>query len=152
MTQETGISVIFESAIVPSWGSNAICFRNVYVSRRPPGVSLPMPSQSELGRRAGARFDAGHGHGYFHDDEDEAVDRVLSSEEEDVNYSMFDLNVDSIEVTLSVAQWLDGKGLVKDLVVRGVRGVLGERPPLCLHYISAHILHHITASRQTEEM
>jgi distribution and morphology protein 31 len=38
---------------------------------------------------------------------------------------MFDLNVDSIDVTLSLWRWLDGKGLVKDAVIKGVRGVLG---------------------------
>ena len=40
-------------------------------------------------------------------------------------WSMFDLNVDSIDVTLSLWRWLDGKGLVKDAVIKGVRGVLG---------------------------
>ena len=38
---------------------------------------------------------------------------------------MFDLNVDSINVTLSPWRWLDGKDLVKDAVIKSVRGVLG---------------------------
>ena len=38
---------------------------------------------------------------------------------------MFDLNVDSINVTLSLWRWLDGKDLVKDAVIKSVRGVLG---------------------------
>jgi Yeast mitochondrial distribution and morphology (MDM) proteins len=38
---------------------------------------------------------------------------------------MFDLNIDSVDVTLSLWRWLDGKGLVEDAVVKGVRGVLG---------------------------
>lgn len=45
--------------------------------------------------------------------------------EEDLKWSMFDLNVDSVDVTLSLWRWLDGKGLVQDAVVKGVRGVLG---------------------------
>lgn len=44
---------------------------------------------------------------------------------DDSNYSMFDLNVDSIDVTLSLTRWLDGKGLVEDAVIKGVRGILG---------------------------
>jgi len=40
---------------------------------------------------------------------------------------MFDLNIDSIDVTLSLKHWLDGKGLVEDAVVKGVRGVLDRR-------------------------
>ena len=40
-------------------------------------------------------------------------------------WSMFDLNVDSIDVTLSLWRRLDGKDLVKDAVIKSVRGVLG---------------------------
>jgi len=57
------------------------------------------------------------------DDEDE---EIIPPAEEDTNYTMFDLNVDSIDVTLSLWRWLDGKGLVEDAVVKGVRGVLGQ--------------------------
>jgi distribution and morphology protein 31 len=45
---------------------------------------------------------------------------------EDVNYSMFDLNIDSVDVTLSLWRWLDGKGLIEDAVIKGVRGTLGK--------------------------
>ena len=71
---------------------------------------------------------AGHpASGY--DDHDEAnLDLVgVGKGEEDTNYSMFDLNVDSIDVTLSLSRWFDGKGLVEDAVVKGVRGVLDRR-------------------------
>ncbi|KIM45362.1 hypothetical protein M413DRAFT_338601 [Hebeloma cylindrosporum] len=40
---------------------------------------------------------------------------------------MFDLNIDSVDVTLSLKRWLDGKGLIEDAVVRGVRGVVDRR-------------------------
>ena len=46
-------------------------------------------------------------------------------DEEDSNMSLFDLTIDSVDVTLSLRRWLDGKGLIEDAVVRGVRGVLG---------------------------
>jgi len=39
---------------------------------------------------------------------------------------MFDVNLEEVEVTLSFMRWLDGKGLVKDAKVKGVRGVVGE--------------------------
>lgn len=45
---------------------------------------------------------------------------------EDVDYTVFDLNVDSIDVTLSLWRWFDGKGLIEDAVIKGVRGVLGR--------------------------
>ena len=39
---------------------------------------------------------------------------------------MFDVNLDEVEVTLSFIRWLDGKGLVKDAKLKGVRGVIGK--------------------------
>ena len=44
---------------------------------------------------------------------------------ENDNYTMFDINIDEVDVTLSFMRWLDGKGLVKDASVKGVRGVVG---------------------------
>jgi distribution and morphology protein 31 len=38
---------------------------------------------------------------------------------------MFDVNLDEVEVSLSFMRWLDGKGLVKEAKVKGVRGVVG---------------------------
>lgn len=45
---------------------------------------------------------------------------------ENDNYTMFDVNLEEVEVTLSFMRWLDGKGLVKDAKVKGVRGVVGQ--------------------------
>lgn len=58
------------------------------------------------------------------DDEDDRSGAEL--QDEDSNYTMFDLNIDSVDVTLSLKRWLDGKGLIEDAVVRGVRGVVGS--------------------------
>lgn len=49
--------------------------------------------------------------------------------EEKDNYTMFDVNLEEVEVTLSFMRWLDGKGLIKDAKVKGVRGVIGESRP-----------------------
>lgn len=63
------------------------------------------------------------------EDEDELL--PILDTDEDTNYSMFDLTFDSIDVTLSLTRWLEGKGLVTDAVVKGVRGALGLFMPLC---------------------
>jgi distribution and morphology protein 31 len=42
------------------------------------------------------------------------------------NYTMYDINIDEVDVTLSFMRWLDGKGLIKDASVKGVRGVIGK--------------------------
>lgn len=40
---------------------------------------------------------------------------------------MFDINLDEVEVTLSILRWLDGKGLIANAKVKGVRGVIDRR-------------------------
>ena len=105
------------------WHGNGIAFKNVYISRRPQEVTLPL-QPSVLHKRAAVRFDLGHGHHYFLDDDDDEDERRHPALR-GANHSMFDLNVGSIDVTLSLTRWLDGKGLVENVVVRGVRGVLG---------------------------
>ncbi|EJU04401.1 hypothetical protein DACRYDRAFT_20942 [Dacryopinax primogenitus] len=47
--------------------------------------------------------------------------------EERASYMTVNLDIDSIDVTLSLWRWLDGKGLVKNAVVKGVRGVMDRR-------------------------
>lgn len=73
-------------------------------------------------------YDVSNHPGYhqFGDEGEDTVPFVL--DEEDSNMSLFDLTIDSVDVTLSLRRWLDGKGLVEDAVVRGVRGVLGLYP------------------------
>ncbi|EIN11617.1 hypothetical protein PUNSTDRAFT_98773 [Punctularia strigosozonata HHB-11173 SS5] len=131
LTAETGITVVFESAIVPKWKDSRLSFRNVYVSRR------PSPSAAQMQPSAGASKKTGHltavgydvsthpAYNNYHDQDEEDV--LPDLHEEDTNYTMFDLNVDSIDVELSLPHWLDGKGLVKDAVVKGVRGVVDRR-------------------------
>ena len=50
--------------------------------------------------------------------------RQASEDEEDTNYTQFDLSIDSVNVTLSFTKWINGKGLLRDVEVKGVRGVV----------------------------
>lgn len=126
ITSETGVTIIFESAIVPKWKDSRISFKNVYVSRRPTVTT----SSSHVGHSAHSAalgYDVSN-HPANHrlgDEEEEGAKADHSHADDDVNWSMFDMNVDSIDVTLSLWRWLDGKGMIKDAVVKGVRGVLG---------------------------
>jgi distribution and morphology protein 31 len=45
-------------------------------------------------------------------------------QDEDTNYTQFDLSIDTVNVTLSFAKWFNGKGLLRDVGVKGVRGVV----------------------------
>lgn len=125
LTAETGIHIVFESAIVPKWKDSRISFKNVYITRRPDAVNQVRADKDAHNHARGydvSNHPANHG---FTDDEEDSVLEDLPGE--DTNYSMFDLSVDSIDVTLSLTRWLEGKGLVQDAVIKGVRGVLDRR-------------------------
>ena len=125
LTSETGVTIIFESAIVPKWKDSRISFKNVHITRRPKADSSNVDGRGRAVHAVALGYDvSNHPANHTIDDEQDDADKHQHSDE-DVKWSMFDLNVDSIDVTLSLTRWLDGKGLVKDAVVKGVRGVLG---------------------------
>jgi len=84
------------------------------------------PARKLLGHRAAVGYDVSS-HPAYNDPGEEEEEILPSHAEDDLNYTMFDLNVDSIDVTLSLRRWFDGKGLVEDAVVKGVRGVIGRK-------------------------
>ncbi|KAF4594496.1 Mitochondrial distribution and morphology protein [Ophiocordyceps camponoti-floridani] len=108
LTQSAGVTVVFESAIVPKWRNGVIAFRNVYVSRRPGQVesSVSKGSSDVAAVAAAAQATAAPG----------AVD--------DGNYTQFDVTIANVNVTLSFLNWWNGKGFLRDVEVTGVRGVV----------------------------
>ncbi|CAD6887323.1 unnamed protein product [Tilletia laevis] len=154
LTAETGVVVVFESAIVPKWKDSKIAFKNVYLTKRPqPKEATPQSKYERAKRllrtrnRRGTATTAGQGMAWegMHYDEDFALQgnsviapingddrRVLEDEDDeladvDTNFTMFDLNVDSIDISLSFSRWWDGKGLVTNATIKGVRGVVDRR-------------------------
>lgn len=119
LTASTGVKVKFEAAIVPNWKDGRITLRNVVMSKR---AEEPKSSHS-LGHKG--EDHSGHGHEHDHDhDHDGAEHGNVTEEEIDNNFTMFDLTIDQIDVTLSAKRWLDGKGLIEDASIKGVRGVI----------------------------
>jgi distribution and morphology protein 31 len=49
---------------------------------------------------------------------------LLVVEEDDGNYTQFDVTLNTVNVTLSFVKWWNGKGLLKDVEIKGVRGVV----------------------------
>lgn len=107
LTQSAGLTVVFESAIVPRWKDGVITFRNVFVSRRPgqEKSSVKKGSSNAAAEAAAARHAA-------------------AEEIDDGNYTQFDVTIDTVNVRLSFLKWWNGKGLLKDAEVKGVRGVV----------------------------
>lgn len=117
LTQSSGVQVIFESAVVPKWKDGVICFKNVFVSRRP-GQGKARVSKGSLTSAAAAAA--------------AAATADLSTEDDDGNYTQFDVSIDTVNVTLSFAKWLNGKGLLRDVEMKGIRGVVDRthlQPP-----------------------
>ncbi|KAK4052088.1 Mitochondrial distribution and morphology protein 31, mitochondrial precursor [Microbotryomycetes sp. JL201] len=112
MTASTGVTVVFESAIVPKWGfgggGSKIVFKNVYISRGPVKSELGVLSSASSAMEA----------------ERKETDEGRELKEKMAKWTHFHLGIDTVEVTLSLRRWLDGKGLIHDAVVRGVRGVV----------------------------
>jgi distribution and morphology protein 31 len=106
LTRSSGLQVVFEEAIVPKWGDGVISFSNVFLSRRPgrgkakviKGSSSEAAANAELAKK--------------------------ESEEDDGNYTQFDVTIETVNVTLSFAKWFNGRGILKDVEMKGVRGVI----------------------------
>src|SRR3569833_1757945 len=99
-----------ESAIDNKWKDGVITFRNGFVSRRPGQVK---PSEKKWSSSSAAAIAAAkHSHEQIGEEEDEG------------NYTQYDLTINTVDVTLSFVMWWNGKGLLKDVEVKGVRGVV----------------------------
>ncbi|KAL4875582.1 hypothetical protein BJY04DRAFT_201722 [Aspergillus karnatakaensis] len=123
LTKSSGVKVVFESAIVPKWKDGVITFKNVFVSRRP-GQGTGHVSKGSSKSAAAAAAAAAASDESTADLPDQ---RALSEEEEDTNYTQFDLSIETVNVTLSFGRWINGKGLLRDVEVNGVRGVVDRR-------------------------
>lgn len=113
LTKYTGLRIVFESAVVPNWKDGKISLKHVFISRRPGGQSkVSKGSQAEAAAAAAnAALEKKPTTG--------TMDPI-----DDGNYTQFDISIDHVNVTLSFAKWFNGKGLLKDVDLSGVRGVI----------------------------
>lgn len=114
LTKSSGIKVVFESAVVPKWKDGVISFRKVFVSRRPGQGRAKVSKGSQISAAAAAAAIA----------QKERETTEGAEEEEDTNYTQFDISIDTVNVTLSFSKWVNGKGLLKDVEIKGIRGVV----------------------------
>ncbi|GAA5879414.1 hypothetical protein JCM16303_003194 [Sporobolomyces ruberrimus] len=146
LTESTGVKVVFESAIVPKWGilgrsssgvdeggagvgggSTKIVFKNVYISRGPAKGDLGEGGVTARGGTGVALEEEDEvlgNTGKTQEEKEEALDKLNRLRDMIAQSTHFHLSIDTVEVTLSLRRWLDGKGLIKNAAVRGVRGVV----------------------------
>ncbi|RAH72717.1 mitochondrial distribution and morphology protein [Aspergillus aculeatinus CBS 121060] len=122
LTKSSGVKVVFESAIVPKWRDGVITFKNVFVSRRP-GQGTGNVTKGSSKTAAAVAAAAALGGEPSH----ELPDQRTPSDEVDTNYTQFDVSIETVNVTLSFTKWINGKGLLRDVEVRGIRGVIDRR-------------------------
>lgn len=123
LTKSSGIKVVFESAIVPKWGDGVITFKNVFVSRRP-GQGAGKVSKGSPSTEAAAAAAAAIAEKSKDSEETVPISAKSDDEEEDTNYTQFDLSLATVNVTLSFTKWFNSKGLLRDVEIKGVRGVI----------------------------
>lgn len=125
LTKSSGVKVVFESAIVPKWKDGVISFKNVFISRRPGQKQTNVVKGSQTTAKAAAAAAA-------------LAERATEGigEEEDTNYTQYDLSIETVNVTLSFAKWFNGKGLLRDVEVKGIRGVIDRT---YVHYTGEYI-------------
>ena len=136
LTRSSGVKVVFESAIVPKWNDGVITFKNVFVSRRP-GQGTGRVSKGSQSSAAAAAFAAASSD-RVRESEDFLVSGVSANdkEAEDTNYTQFDVSIDTVNVTLSFTKWFNSKGLLRDVEVKGVRGVIDRTS---VHYTGEYV-------------
>ena len=109
-----------------------ITFKNVFVSRRPgQGKGKVSKGSSTTAAAAAAAADRAKETG----GEREAL-ASAEEKEEDTNYSQFDLSIETVNVTLSFTKWFNSKGLLRDVEVKGVRGVIDRTS---VHYSGEYV-------------
>lgn len=115
---------------MPKWGDGVISFKNVFISRRP-GQGTGKVSKGSPSTAAAAAAAADRARGVS-----QASIGGLLEEEEDANYTQFDLSLDTVNVTLSFAKWFNSKGLLRDVEIKGVRGVIDRTS---VHYSGEYV-------------
>ena len=135
LTKSSGVKVVFESAIVPKWGDGVITFKNVFVSRRP-GQGAGKVSKGSPSTEAAAAAAAVIAEKLKDSGETISTSTRSDEEEEDANYTQFDLSLDTVNVTLSFTKWFNSKGLLRDVEIKGVRGVIDRT---AVHYTGDYV-------------
>ncbi|ODQ66566.1 hypothetical protein NADFUDRAFT_45996 [Nadsonia fulvescens var. elongata DSM 6958] len=128
VTDQSGLRVSFEHAIVPKWSDGVISFRKVFVSRRPGNKKNKNRVTKESQAAAAAALVSKSDNSPEPDMKDLQQNQDDNDgPEDDGNYTQFDLTIQQVNVTLSFSRWMNGKGILNDVEVKGLRGVVDRR-------------------------
>lgn len=108
ITKNSKLDVTFEHAVVPGWRDGKISFRKCFVSRRPRKIKKFTKGLQSEAYAASLKSTA---------DNDELL-------EDDGNYTQFDLTIEEVNVSLSFNKWVNGTGIIENIGINGIRGVV----------------------------
>ncbi|KAJ3394543.1 Mitochondrial distribution and morphology protein 31, mitochondrial precursor, partial [Entophlyctis sp. JEL0112] len=115
----TGYEVSFESAVVPNWREGTIQFSNVSIKCDKDTWTARV---AEERRKAALTARSSSSKSTTSNDADKVANGVDLSDI-DLNWTYWDLNVNTINVSLSLWRYWQGLGLVKACKLSGVRGM-----------------------------
>ena len=110
--------IVFENAILPDLKSGKIVFQNVFVSKRPRDKEenkVVKASHLEAARRAEYALQS---------QQKIYLPVIFEPKFKEGNYTQYDLTIKELEVSLSFTKWFQGKGLIEEMSISGIRGVV----------------------------
>ena len=113
LLEETGFEVTFESAIVPVWKDGTIRMKNVTVVCNQE-TWTDLKKQEYLALLADSK-------------EHSTLPPTFNPKDVDVNFTYWDLKIQSVDITLSLLRWFESKGFLKECTLQGVRGNVDRR-------------------------
>ncbi|KAI7902174.1 mitochondrial distribution and morphology proteins-domain-containing protein [Cokeromyces recurvatus] len=120
LTLTSEATIVFESA-TPNWKDGKVRLNHLHV------VCMPRSIQKEFRLGTQEKEPAivqGDVLAHIELDEDE---KSLKAQKRLKRMPWYDLTIDSIEVELSLMHLMEGKGIVKNAIVKGVRGIIDNR-------------------------
>ncbi|WFD07130.1 Mitochondrial distribution and morphology protein 31, mitochondrial precursor [Malassezia vespertilionis] len=141
ISRQTGFTVACNGAIVPKWKEGRISFKDVVVTRQATPIAPEELQQKTQDQRPTDAQDNSPNnlllweHIPAYDTGKEFVPPLDGDEKSqtpearqpDKNFSMFELQIDSVDVQLSLSRWLDGHGMINTANMHGVRGIVDRR-------------------------
>lgn len=137
ITRNTMFTVVFEEAtILPGW--NKLYFKKCFISRRPKRKHRqPKEEISERNHddsfssydtfKKGSQEEAIHSQFRLEEEHEKSQSSTESDQNEyldDGNYTQYDITIDEMNLSISFMKWLNGKGILKDVELKKIRGIV----------------------------
>ncbi|RKP04347.1 hypothetical protein CXG81DRAFT_655, partial [Caulochytrium protostelioides] len=120
LTQSSGFTITFRSAIVPRWRNGTIRLEDVKIVCNQDTWADIMEAKYNSEHPASPDDASGSGKGALER-------RPFDRSQVDGNFTYWDVDIKEVDVTLSLWRWLSGQGILQECRLQGVRGVADRR-------------------------